>query len=300
MFILLVGCPGVGKTTWAENFKKEHKGVCIVSSDSIRKELWGDENIQNEPEKVFKIAHDRIFKALCANTPYVIFDATNITRKSRMSIMNKLEKIKCEKNCLIFAEPYETLCLRNETRSRRVPNEVIWRMITQFEVPLKSEGYDKITIVNTEKRELSDYLDLMQYFNQDNSNHSLELLSHCSTAARYINEYLKTTENSNKILYNAALLHDVGKCFTKSYKDYKGRDSVQAHYYNHEKVGSYLAFIFDTEWDDFERLTIAQLICYHMIPYTINTDKARERWKKRLGYLYDSLMLLHEADKNAH
>ena len=36
-FILLAAVAGCGKSTWANNFKKDHPNTFIVSSDELRK-----------------------------------------------------------------------------------------------------------------------------------------------------------------------------------------------------------------------------------------------------------------------
>ena len=190
MFILMVGAPASGKSTWAKKFA-EHKAereeeVYIVSSDAIREELFGDERIQRDPEKVFKLAHERIIKELNIGTGCVIFDATNIKRKNRVALMQKIKKFNCTKRCVVFAEPYDTLRKRNHLRSRSVPEEVIWRMITQFETPLFTEGFNEIEIVNSNPADMDAWINSMRDFDQENPHHKLDLFEHCYAAAKYI------------------------------------------------------------------------------------------------------------------
>ena len=79
----LIGIPASGKSTYAKNHGKN-----IVSTDSIRKEINGDENIQANRGLIFNIAHKRIIEIL-KNNEDVIFDATNITRHDRKNTINK-------------------------------------------------------------------------------------------------------------------------------------------------------------------------------------------------------------------
>ena len=58
IFTMLVGIPGSGKSTWAEN-NKDIVNEVIQSSDELRKEL-GDINDQSKNEEVFNILHKRI------------------------------------------------------------------------------------------------------------------------------------------------------------------------------------------------------------------------------------------------
>lgn len=295
-FYLLVGVPASGKSTWAENAYYMDDETYVVSSDGIRSELFGDERIQREPEKVFELAHKRIINALRAGYEKVVFDATNIKRKHRVALMNKIKEFECYSICVIFAEPYEVLCARNKERSRQVPEEVIWRMLTQFEMPLESEGYDEIHIINNNPINCRKYVDLMKGFDQHNSHHKLDLYEHCVCAAEYL---LEAGKNWKYI--TAAVLHDIGKLFTQTYFNFKGEPTEEAHYYGHQNYGSYLTLMFETNWSLGERIIIAQMICYHMQPYFNKTEAARRRWREIWGdELNDMIMLLHEADEQAH
>lgn len=55
-FVLMVGLPASGKSTYAQELAEEMRAV-ICSSDAIRKELFGDENSQDNNEEVFKLLH---------------------------------------------------------------------------------------------------------------------------------------------------------------------------------------------------------------------------------------------------
>ena len=61
--ILLCGIPGSGKTTYVQRRIKQHGGVHL-SSDLIRKELYGDESIQGNPSEVFSLMQSRAIEAL--------------------------------------------------------------------------------------------------------------------------------------------------------------------------------------------------------------------------------------------
>ena len=75
----------------------------------------------------------------------------------------------------------------------------------------------------------------------------------------------------------------------------------QAHYYNHETVGSYDSLFYEMPC---YKLYVATLIRWHMQPYfweRDNNEKMHEKYKKLWGEnLYQDLMILHQADKEAH
>ena len=83
ILIVLVGLPGSGKSSYAEQFKAVDDAICtgvtvIHSSDAIRKELFGDESSQEDNARVFDLMRKRTTEDLKAGKT-VIYDATNVT-----------------------------------------------------------------------------------------------------------------------------------------------------------------------------------------------------------------------------
>jgi predicted kinase len=79
---MLIGLPGAGKSTLARRLAVIHNPSTIVSSDEIRKHLYGDEAIQGNPAQVFRQARSNLLAALKAGRS-VIYDATNINQRFR-------------------------------------------------------------------------------------------------------------------------------------------------------------------------------------------------------------------------
>ena len=101
----------------------------------------------------------------------------------------------------------------------------------------------------------------------------------------------------------SAMYHDIGKRFTKAFKDSKGEDTEIAHYYQHHLVSAYDSlFIFNKQGFEQETiLKIANYIQWHMQPFFMDTDKAKNKFVNLVGQeFYDKLMILHEADVKAH
>lgn len=311
---MMVGPTLSGKSTTARKFKERYKAV-VVSSDSIRKEIYGDESIQGNPQEVFELAHSRVINSLQTNE-LVVFDATNLSAKHRMRLLNKLPACVVRTAMVHIVAPH-ILLERNKLSKRKVSGDIIWRQIRQFEHPTLGEQFNTIypfakNIDNHNVLGIDQILDSMFEFDQDSPHHRFSLGEHSYRAAEYM---AATSKNHNLIM--AALLHDVGKLYTKTYKNYKGEPTERAHYYSHDNVSGYLSQLIKHNLPK-ERLKkyplaaylsqklinweyVAKLTNYHMQPYFSKTEESIKRWKRRLGAdLWEDLLLLHEANKFAH
>lgn len=311
-FTMLVGLPGSGKSTYAKQWVEKHGGV-IHSSDAIREELTGNVNEQKLNSKVFEVLHNRVKEDL-RNAKHVVYDATNINSKRRKAFLQQLSNINCVKRACIIASPYEVCLEQNERRDRVVPEEVIEKMYRNFEVPYWHEGWDDIRIFYPYEEYQwcyetpADFIYSTIDFSQDNSHHTLNLGMHCLRCRDYITSIVskRTSDTPNyEELVAAALIHDCGKPFTKTFVNMKGVESEEAHYYNHEKVGSYNALFYNLN-EDIDKLYVSALIQYHMVMHFMTKwkDKTIQRYREMFEFLPDNfwnnLKLLHEADCNAH
>ena len=284
--ILLVGIPGSGKTTYAKNYIEQNPNTIHLSSDAIRKEFYGDENIQGNPGDVFSLMQKRAVEAL-NNGSNVLYDATNVTRKDRAGIIGvcpKFAKIECH---IIWA-PIETCIERDTKRERTVGKEVIDRILKIFQAPYYDEGIDEIKIIKPSNFNSIDYYkDVTSAMDipHDNHHHTLNIKQHC------IEAYEELECKTNKFsLLSAAWWHDIGKPYVKSFTDAKGRPCDEAHYYQHQCVGAWVSY----GVDDITPYS-AWLISTHMEPF-FNS----KYYKNLPPFLKRDIDLLHEADLAAH
>lgn len=133
----MVGVPGSGKSTWATS----HPECMVVSTDAIRKELFGDESEQKDGALVFEIAYARLAQAVALRHD-VIFDATNLKRRSRAELFKHFPNV--EHIAVYINTPFPLCKKRNRNRARQVPVSVIRRMFYQLEPPTLEEGFSQI------------------------------------------------------------------------------------------------------------------------------------------------------------
>lgn len=142
VLIVLGGLPASGKSTYAEMLIES--GIfCSVCPDKIRGELYGDESIQGDGKQVFAIAHHRI-KDLGQGGNNVVFDATNINADRRKAFVKEMRPYFDIIIFKWFSTPLYLCKERNAQRERQVPNEVIERMLLNFQEPTMEEGWDYI------------------------------------------------------------------------------------------------------------------------------------------------------------
>lgn len=301
---MLIGLPGSGKSFYAKSLREE-TGAIIHSSDAIREELLGSEEDQSESPKVFALLHCRVKKDLSDGRD-VIYDATNINSKRRRAFLQELIKYNCKKIAIFIATPYEKCLERNNTRNRKVPEQVIKRMYMSFNVPCIQEGFDEVRVIYPEDMDFAPVSDIIHKYykmSQDNPHHTLGIGEHMHKASEiFLMNYLEETSwKINSILYVATLMHDIGKPFTKTFVNSKGEETSIAHYYNHNNVGAY--DIFFVSIPEEIKIDVALLIQYHM-NYFISwkqSSRVEKRDRTFLGERLSKMLdILHACDAAAH
>ena len=309
LMIMMIGLPGSGKSTFAESSIFEN--MIIHSSDKLREELYNNVNIQECNVEIFAELHKRLKDDLRKGNS-VIYDATNISKKRRRAFISELKNISCEKICICMMTPYEICLINNSIRERVIPNDVIKKMYMHWCPPDLEEGFNKVfyeynfgnSINVKEKYTISSLFagdNSIFKFSQENSHHRLTLGKHCVEAKNYLCEKYP----QEYLLHIAALLHDIGKVFTKTRINQKGLYDGNCHYYQHHCVGAYdsLFYTYDMSMNTEEKTYIANLIYYHMHPFTSwkDSEKAKRKCINQIGEkMYNDIMKLHEGDLYAH
>lgn len=278
--IMMIGIPGSGKSYHAKKIAKKENAI-ILSTDEIRVKLFGTELKQRKTREVYKYLINETEKYI-SQGKNVLIDATNIERNRRLKILNKFRNI--EKECYYMDTPYDICLVRNKNRNRIVSEFIMNKMRKNLEIPLISEGFKHINIIhynksyNINKEDFLKSINKYDYddvydnlknisifqaiykFNQENPFHKYLLCEHTYNVLSYINELY---EGENKLdLQVAAILHDTGKPFCKTYKKLKGYYS----YFKHENVSAQIAlhFLKELDFDDSFILNVVGLIQMHM------------------------------------
>lgn len=299
-----VGLPGSGKSTLYKAYFSE---AAYVSSDQIRQDVFGDVNDQTHNAEVFNLMLNRTRDLLKANVD-VYYDATNINAKRRIGFLKELSKIPdLVKICVLCVPPFEVVKEQNANRERKVPEYALERMYRNFNMPHESEGWDKIEVFGNQRNYeylFDEHLTAMG-IPHDNPHHSASIGKHMELAGEYIRQHFKRELASpdRNICYPAEMMvlaadfHDIGKPYCKVYHNAKGEPTEDAHYYNHENVGSYI-YISHSDGDEHD-IRIANLIAHHMDYF--KGEKYMEKVRSRFGEKFmKDLDILHEADLAAH
>ena len=308
--VMFVGIPASGKSTRSAQYRE--KGYLILSSDEIRESLIEDTDLECLPEKEKTQLHSRVFEiirkeagAALKRGQSVVVDATNLSRKRRMSFLAIFKRFPCTKKCVLFITPVEICKERNRKRTGNacVPENGMQRMLCNFECPNYWEGWDVIEPVADAVTYLFPF-EKIRGFDQDNPHHNLTLDAHMAAAVRYCRE-----QGYGEMLEQVAAYHDIGKLYTKQYRNTRGEPTTNAHYLGHDNYGAYLYLTEmccgkELSEDAFRKVLYeTNLINCHMRPlaHWRWVDGAEEKDRQLFGEAFVAdLLALHQADRAAH
>ena len=148
---VLVGIPGVGKSTWVKN--QEWASECAYISTDIHVENYAASKGKTYNE-VFKAYMPKAVKEMARDVirasqegKDIIWDQTSTTVGSRKKKFNMLPDY--YKIAVVFTPPNaEELQRRLNSRpGKNIPFNVMKQMSNGFEMPTKEEGFDEIWMV---------------------------------------------------------------------------------------------------------------------------------------------------------
>jgi predicted kinase len=150
----LIGPPGCGKSTFANLLNQLNPHSQIISTDKIRLLLFGDESIQGDWSLIESNVITQMQESIQSGKS-VIYDATNVKKEWRMSL---LQQLNAPWIAWYLQTPLEVCKQWNKQRSRQVPEEVIEALFRalQENIPNTSEGFISVNIVDVRQLEMQD------------------------------------------------------------------------------------------------------------------------------------------------
>jgi len=299
---LLCGLSASGKSQHTSIVANNRNSECIIlSTDAIRANICGSVEDLSKNKEVFQTFHSLIAKYL-KNGIDVVAEATNITMKSRRSILNVIKGIDCEKVCVVIVKPIGECKLDDSLREHPVSEYVIDKQARKFQIPFREEGWDKIEFIDhiedkqgcVAEIESTWVPEIYNDFDQKNPYHMESLGKHMTDAY----DFSKKIHNDYSVSV-ATKYHDMGKLYTQTFDE----DGV-AHYYGHENIGAYMMLVYEVAnqhslFVNHNIGDIAFYINYHMLPFQWkpNNTKTETKWAKRFGSKkYHNLWDMHIAD----
>lgn len=145
--IMMIGAPASGKTTFAHKLAKKKSNCIVLSSDEIRKSLYGDASVQGDGNLVFDILYRTAIDYLKQNY-CVIVDATFCNKRNRIDAIERLRPYADKAIAEVMDIPYEECCRANMGRTRHVPEKVIEKMYNNLKKnpPTHKEGFDVVHV----------------------------------------------------------------------------------------------------------------------------------------------------------
>ena len=150
--ILLIGPPGSGKTTWASTLLAQ--GWAHISTDRYIENVAQEkgatygEVFQREIKNAERDMKARLAEVL-AQGDDLVWDQTNMTRKSRMKKVSQLTSAGYTVKAHVFMIDPVELGARQLKRAietgKVIPQRIVDQMLEYYEEPIFDEGYVEIT-----------------------------------------------------------------------------------------------------------------------------------------------------------
>lgn len=153
---ILIGPPGVGKSTWrAKHLAETTREIVIVSSDDIIDAYAFEHGIsytdafREMDHKDIKQSVNQRFQAALDEGVDVIVDRTNMTTKGRRSFLSKVPK-RYHKVAVVFQMDRSLLNERLDARAKStgkfIPESVVDDMLASYEAP-EYPDFDEIIML---------------------------------------------------------------------------------------------------------------------------------------------------------
>jgi len=145
----LIGLPGSGKSYLAHNLIAQHPECQIISTDTIRAKLFGDEAAQGAWLQVWGEVEKQFLQAI-SQKQAAIYDATNAKSRHRRGAITRARELGFTEITGLWLDISLNMCIeRNQQRERQIPEEVILQMHHQLQgaPPNLEDGFDSLIVL---------------------------------------------------------------------------------------------------------------------------------------------------------
>jgi len=172
-FILLVGLPATGKTTWAKKYAAEHpekKFEILNAALYLEKATVNGESRKTHTEVTWEKVHHRITKALqdvlrtCSQRRRnIILDQTNVYVDAQLRKARPFEKMK--RKCVVIVPTHENWEERRKKQEdegeRNIPDDAVNEMKANIAFPNEDNGvFDSVEFVELQREEAQAQLEI--------------------------------------------------------------------------------------------------------------------------------------------
>lgn len=139
---MLIGPPGSGKTTLAHRLHQLIPQSCLVSTDQIRQQLYGDPTTQGPWSEIEAVVEAQVKQAIHQGQT-LIYDATNVKPVWRQDLLQRLAPLQISWVGWHLTTPLATCLQWNRQRPRAVAPAVIEAMHQNLDhcPPRLDEGF---------------------------------------------------------------------------------------------------------------------------------------------------------------
>lgn len=154
--ILICGLPGAGKSFFSRQYFMD-KVRRRINRKEIRRllyemtnfgEKWSEKDFSSVDEHLVKHTERKIIEHLLTCGEKVLIDNTSVSAVSRSRYI-KIAKEKNKSIGIIFLDTDVNKCIeRNRLLEDPIPERIIVKLSTMKELPIKTEGFNKILIID--------------------------------------------------------------------------------------------------------------------------------------------------------
>ena len=160
--VVLSGVPGSGKSYFSKALRSQKKGhVYIISSDSLRDLIVGNQKNLTEDDLMWKMFYDLARVYAADPKGIVVLDATNRNTKYRIESVKELKTHFDEADLVLFDIPKETVLEQNLDREFPLPEDVLELYFKDFELPTEEDYkfFHHVYIINGDN--LNDIIEVL-------------------------------------------------------------------------------------------------------------------------------------------